>query len=71
MVAITLKWAPLRLMMSTADKASDGIALALRCGSPVFVTERVLTAVSEEREEGGDEADDPLPRDFEDDLPEP
>lgn len=32
MVASTLKWAPVRLMMRTAGKASDGIALGFRRG---------------------------------------
>ena len=32
MVPSTLKWAPMRLLMSTAGKASDGIALGFRRG---------------------------------------
>jgi len=63
--------------MSVDSRPSDAIALALRCGSPIFVNERVLAAVGEhasEPDEGStprDEAEDPLPRDLDDEQPEP
>jgi bifunctional DNase/RNase len=62
--------------LSVDSRPSDAIALALRCGSPIFVTERVLTAVAQSPDESADEgqlpgdADNPLPRDLEDDSPE-
>jgi hypothetical protein len=62
--------------LSLDSRPSDAIALALRCNAPIFVSERVLTAIAEQREESAeetqssDETDDLLPRDFEDEPPE-
>jgi bifunctional DNase/RNase len=56
---------------SVDSRPSDAIALALRCGAPIFVSEHILAAVDERSEESDDQADDALPRDLDDDIPEP